>query len=212
MADFRTLYLVRHGQTEWNASGRMQGRLDSPLTALGRQQADAHGRTLKALGGVDAVVASPLGRTRKTAALVNAHLSAPLRYDDALMERDCGEWSGLTAEEIAARYPDSWRARGEDPFHHRPPQGENLEDMGARVRDCLVDLLGGSARRVALVTHGIMSRVIIRHVLDLTPELVVAVRHPNELFYRLEVRPDGVRVAHFLAGEGPLDGLLHHAD
>lgn len=190
----------------------MQGRLDSPLTARGRQQADRHGLTLRSLGGVDAVVASPLGRTRETAALVNAHLRAPLRYDAALMERDCGEWSGLTTEQIAARYPDSWRARSEDPYYHRPPGGENLDDMGERVRDCLRELLGGGSRCLALVTHGIMSRVIIRLVLDLTPELTVTVRHPNELFYRLEIRPDGVSACHFLDGEGPLAGLLHHTD
>jgi broad specificity phosphatase PhoE len=190
----------------------MQGRLDSPLTELGREQADSHGRALRSLGGVDAVVASPLGRTRETAALVNEHLSAPVRFEDALMERDCGDWSGLTIEEIAARYPDSWGARSADPYHHRPPGGENLEDMGVRVRDCLADLLGGKARRLALVTHGIMSRVIIRHVLGLAPELAVTVRHPNELFYRLEIRADGVCASHFLSGEGPLDGLLHHGD
>jgi broad specificity phosphatase PhoE len=212
MAETRILYVVRHGQTEWNAWGRMQGRLDSPLTALGRRQAEGHGQTLRSLGGVDAVVVSPLGRTRETAALVNAHLSAPLRYEDALMERDCGEWSGLTMDEIAARYPDSWRVRSEDPYHHRPPGGENLEDMRERVRACLGDLLGGSARRLAVVTHGVMSRVIMQQVLDLTPELTATVRHPNELFYRLELRADGVRASHFLAGEGPLDGLLHHTD
>lgn len=190
----------------------MQGRLDSPLTELGRQQADGHGLTLRSLGGVDAVVVSPLGRTRETAALVNAHLAAPVRYEEALMERDCGDWSGLTMDEIADRYPDSWRARSEDPYHHRPPGGENLEDMRERVRGCLADLLGGSARRLALVTHGIMSRVIIRHVLDLSPARTVTVRHPNELFYRLEIRADGVRAAHFVAGQGPLDGLLHDAE
>ena len=134
----RTLYIVRHGQTEWNVARRMQGRWDSPLTALGRTQADLHGRTLAREGGVDAVVASPLGRTRDTAERVNAHLDAPLRFDDALMERDCGDWSGLTLDEIERAYPAEWRARADDPYHHRPPAGENLVDMEARVA-ALVD-------------------------------------------------------------------------
>ncbi len=203
-----TVYILRHGQTEWNVALRMQGRWDSPLTAAGRSQAELHGRTLAREGGVDAIIASPLGRTRDTAERVNAYLEAPLRYQDALMERDCGHWSGLTLAEIEAAYPQEWRARSEDPYYHRPPGGENLDDMEARVGGFLDAVCAGPERRVALVTHGVMSRVIIRRLLDLAPREAVEVRHPNALFYRLEIGAPGADSAYFLAGRGPIAGLL----
>jgi broad specificity phosphatase PhoE len=84
--------------------------------------------------------------------------------------------------------------------------------MRARVSDFLTGLLRRPEARLALVTHGIMSRVIIGQVLALTPDQTACIRHPNELFYRLEFHPRGVTSHHFLLGKGPFDGLLHHAD
>jgi broad specificity phosphatase PhoE len=208
-----TLYIVRHGQTEWNVASRMQGRLDSPLTEAGRIQADVHGRALARLGGVEALITSPLGRTRATTELLQAHLGATVHQEPALMERDCGVWAGLTLTEIESAYPDDWRARLVDPFHHRPPSGENLPDMETRIEGfldrLLIDLAHGAERAVALVTHGVMSRVILKRLLRLTPAAAVLVRHPNDLFYRLEI--DGRRCVastHFIGGAGPRDGLL----
>jgi broad specificity phosphatase PhoE len=210
-----TLYIVRHGQTEWNLASRMQGRLDSPLTPAGCLQADVHGRTLAGLGGIDRMFVSPLGRTRATADRLQAHLDASVSYEPALMERDCGAWSGMTLAEIEALHPEEWRARNADPYHHRPPGGENLVDMEARVGafvDALVSqLTSGDTRSVALITHGVMSRVICKRLLGLTPVAAVQVRHPNELFYRLDI--DAGRCAgsaHFIDGAGPRQGLLTH--
>lgn len=209
----KVLFILRHGQTEWNVARRMQGQSDSPLTALGRLQADLNGRTLARQQQVEALVASPLGRTQTTAELINVHLSVPLRFEPALMERDCGDWSGLTLSEIEAAYPDDWQARGRDPYHHRPPAGENLPDMEQRVAAVLADLLDGPERSLALITHGVMSRVLLKRLLDLSPGEAVTVRHPNELFYRLEIKAPGrVRSAYFLEGQGPRPGLLREND
>ncbi|MDZ7669756.1 MAG: histidine phosphatase family protein [Gammaproteobacteria bacterium] len=209
----RVLYILRHGQTEWNAARRMQGRRDSPLTALGRVQAELHGRTLARQDPVEALIASPLGRTRDTAELVNEHLAAPVRFEDALMERDCGAWSGLTLSEIQAAYPGEWQARSVDPYHHRPPDGENLVDMEARIAVLLDALVNGSERTLALITHGVMSRVIVKRLLALSPAEAVTVRHPNELFYRVEIAPSGqTSSAYYLEGQGPKPGLLREND
>jgi broad specificity phosphatase PhoE len=205
------VYVIRHGQTAWNVEGRMQGRLDSPLTERGRTQADVHGRALAALGGVERLIVSPSGRTCATAELVNAHLRAPVQLDAALMERDCGVWSGLTIDDIATRYPHEWRGRLDDPYHHRPPQGENLPDMEQRVGDLLDVLVTGEARRIALVTHGVMSRVIVMRLMNLRPAQATLVRHPNELFYRIELgTTEHPRAAYFIDGDGPHPGLLRH--
>src|SRR5436309_8138951 len=95
--------LVRHGQSEWNAVGRWQGQADPPLTDLGRQQARAAAHSL---GSLDAVFASDLQRATETAVIVAAQLGiGPVVLDPDLRERDAGEWSGLTRDEIHERYP-----------------------------------------------------------------------------------------------------------
>jgi probable phosphoglycerate mutase len=202
------LYVIRHGETEWNAQRRMQGRLDSALTELGRNQARRHGETIRAQGGVDAAFVSPLGRTRATADILNSFLHTDLAYVDALMERDCGEWSGFTVDEAEARWPDEWRAREIDPFGHRPPGGENLVDMLDRADSFLEALRGRPEPVIALVTHGVMSRCVLTHYLGLDPPRAVRVRHPNAAFYVLDFAKGGVEACHWLDGEGPHAGLL----
>ncbi|MDH3643940.1 MAG: histidine phosphatase family protein [Gammaproteobacteria bacterium] len=208
----KTLYLIRHGQTEWNVQKRMQGRLDSPLTEVGKSQANANGAGLKVFAQVDELVVSPSGRTRETAYILNSHLRAPVSYDDVLMERDCGDWSGLTMDEIAERFPEAWQARGDDPYSHRPPGGENFEDMIARVREFLDALFEKRDSEIALVTHGALSRAILAHFLELGPVELARVRHPNDLVYRLHFHPTHIETAHFVGGDGPRDGLLHQTD
>lgn len=95
--------LVRHGQSEWNATGRWQGQADPPLTDLGRAQAH---HAAKALGVVDAIVASDLQRASETAMIISEAIGVgPVVLDEGLRERDAGEWSGLTRSEIDQRWP-----------------------------------------------------------------------------------------------------------
>jgi probable phosphoglycerate mutase len=97
------LLLIRHGQSEWNATGRWQGQADPPLTALGRAQAH---HAARALGAVDAIVASDLQRASETALIIAEELGVgPLVLDADLRERDAGEWSGLTRAEIERDWP-----------------------------------------------------------------------------------------------------------
>ncbi len=202
------LYIIRHGETYWNAEKRMQGRLDSPLNLRGQEQAQLHAQTLQRIGGVDYILSSPSGRTRETTAILNRRLGAPVDYDEALMERDSGLWSGFTVEEIAEEYPHEWAAQDVDPFFHRPPEGENLPDLIGRVAPCLEALLTLPVERIAIVTHGIMSRAILTVLLPLVPEEASRVRHPNDLFYRLRYE-NGQHIPEFFrAGDGPIAGLL----
>ena len=208
----KTLYLIRHGQTIWNVEQRMQGHLDSPLTELGRNQANVHGKVLKTYAGIRELVVSPSGRTRETAYILNSYVRAPLRFDDSLLERDCGEWSGRTLTEIETDYPQAWKARTDDGYYHRPPGGENHEDMLQRVRALLDTLYESEVDEIGLVTHGVMSRVILAYFLNLAPVEATRVRHPNDLFYRLRIEPREIQASHFLNGHGPISGLLHRAD
>src|SRR5438270_7968282 len=126
--------LVRHGQSEWNALGRWQGQADPPLSDLGRDQARAAAR---ALGAVDAVFASDLQRATETAHIIAGALGiGPVLIDERLRERDAGEWSGLTRDEIHERYPgylpdDRHRTFAPDPDGEprRPPGWESDEAL-----------------------------------------------------------------------------------
>ena len=77
----KQIFIIRHGQTEWNLARRMQGRLDSPLTHAGMEQAHSHGELLKGLTPIEAMYVSPSGRTRETAYIVNSYVRAPVQFD-----------------------------------------------------------------------------------------------------------------------------------
>ena len=95
--------LVRHGQSEWNAAGRWQGQADPPLTELGRRQA---ANAAELVGAVDVVVCSDLDRARQTAEVMAGRLGiGPVVADAGWRERDAGEWSGLTRDEIHRHWP-----------------------------------------------------------------------------------------------------------
>lgn len=126
--------LVRHGQSEWNSAGRMQGHADSPLTPEGRRQAQSASRKLT---GFDWVVSSDLSRALDTAVIISRELSIPrLEPRAALREIDVGPWQGLTRRDIDRRYP------GFLDNDMRPPGYEADESVFARVQSALVDLAG----------------------------------------------------------------------
>lgn len=204
------LYIVRHGETLWNVAKRMQGRLDSPLSELGRQQAIDNGRVLKSQR-VDRLIVSPLGRTIETANLINSSVRLPLEFDDRLVERDCGEWAGLTLDEVEERFPAGWRTRREDPYEHRPPGGESYPDMIERLAPLIAEMRASNAiGRVAFVTHSALGRALIAALMNLNPQRMMSVRLPNDLIYRINF-DDAHSADHFQAGKGPVGGLLHQS-
>lgn len=139
------LLLVRHGESEWNAVGRWQGWADPPLSELGRRQATVAAR---AVGAVDAVVASDLQRARATAEIIAGELGVgPVVVDAALRERDAGAWTGLTRAEIHASWP-GYLDRGE-----RPPGYEDDDALLERVVPAL-RALEAAGEAVLVVTHG----------------------------------------------------------
>ena len=137
------LLIVRHGRTVANASGLLQGRVDNPLDAVGRQQAQ---EISLALGTVDIVVSSPLQRARETA----EPLGLPLRLDERWIELDYGEWDELPITEVTADQWTQWRS--DSTF--APPGGESLAELDQRVAEACNDLLVEAAElNVAVFTH-----------------------------------------------------------
>lgn len=154
-----TIYFVRHGETEWNFDGRLQGQLDSPLTEKGRSQADRSGqilaREIADASGFD-VVASPLGRTLETARLALRHIGATPKPEKRLAEIDLGQWSGLTFEEVEVAHPELQATLSKPLWEFVSPGGESLEHATDRARSWLLSI----GKPTIAVSHGLIGRII----------------------------------------------------
>jgi probable phosphoglycerate mutase len=166
----RRVVLLRHGRTEWNATGRFQGQLDSPLDVIGQAQALAAAVAVAPMGP-DAIVSSDLSRTADTAAAVAAETGDDVVLDPRLREINLGEWQGLTRTEARERFPDeyaAWQAGSDS----RRGGGETYAEVGARSVECVVEWLDqlGPGSLLVAVTHGGTARATIGTLLGLDPD------------------------------------------
>ncbi|MEM1374528.1 MAG: histidine phosphatase family protein [Pseudomonadota bacterium] len=151
------LYILRHGQTTWNAEGRLQGALNSPLTDLGKRQAEAQLSILASrdLSACEAIV-SPQGRAVETAGIAVAPLVERFRIDERIREIEVGDWSGRQRDTLGVPY-NAHDLPGETlALYEAAPGGEGLEALERRCRRFLEDLAGPAV----LVTHGITGRML----------------------------------------------------
>lgn len=150
-----TLFLARHGQTDWNATRRFQGASDVGLSERGRAQAEALGRALRARRLAAAYV-SPLLRARETAAIALAGDATRVIAVDELRELSLGQWEGRTVDEIRGEAGDPYLAWLRAPHDCPPPGGEPLDCVAARVRGALdrIAAAHGEADEVLVIAHG----------------------------------------------------------
>jgi broad specificity phosphatase PhoE len=165
-----TIYYIRHGETDWNVAGRLQGRHDVPLNARGRAQANHCGEILRDLfardnrdpAGLD-YVSSPLGRACQTMELARVALGLAAdgyTLEPRLSEIAFGEWEGFTIAQLHTRDPQRIAAREHDKWRFVPPGGESYEMVSVRMRDWYDNL-----RRDTVVTaHGGTARGLIAYL------------------------------------------------
>ena len=179
------IYLIRHGETAWNAQGRYQGQKDSPLTKHGIAQADEMGMLLAQRIGAPAHeftgYVSPLGRAQETARRISKFV--PLRFADEprLMEVSVGTWDGMSHDEISWAFPGALDGADAFDWFFRSPDGETFDGACERVRSWLSEV---SAPAVA-VTHGLTSRLVRGVYLDLPKREMLELPVPQNGFYRL---------------------------
>jgi 2,3-bisphosphoglycerate-dependent phosphoglycerate mutase len=156
------LILARHGETDWNRQNRFQGHADPPLNALGRRQS---AELAEALAGetIARVYTSPLRRASETAEIVAWRLALEVESLEPLREIDVGAWSGLTRDEVAARFPEAY-ARWRERAPHGFEGGETYEQLAARVMPAIRGLADRHPTETLLVvTHGGPSRILQAH-------------------------------------------------
>ena len=203
----KTIYFVRHGQTQWNVLERMQGQWNSDLNELGRRQARQSGRLLGGLG-IQALYSSPLDRARQTAGIIGQYVDLPVRYDERILEWDCGEWSGHLRADVMECWPEEWAALLADTFHYRPPGGENYADLFERARPFVDEVSGLELSCVAVVSHGMIGKVMVALLMGLDEDETLAIYQPNDVVFRVSIREEGAEVHHYRGGAGPWEGLM----
>jgi probable phosphoglycerate mutase len=180
------IYFARHGETDWNRDGRIQGQIDIPMNDAGHLQAKAVARGIKHhLGNakIDRLVSSPLLRTRQTASYLCRELDFPesrIEIAPAVIELSFGVWEGRYFRELktSAGYPRDLLGH----FHWRPKDGESYEDGLERINQWIGRLDGPTV----IVSHGAIGRCLIGLVSSLAPEDIVSLRTPQGSFCRLE--------------------------
>jgi probable phosphoglycerate mutase len=177
-----TLVFVRHGQTDWNAEGRLQGQRDIPLNDIGRGQAKRNGAVIREripeAAGFD-FVASPLSRARETMEIVRTQMGLdPKAYeiDARLLELTFGELEGLTYDDIEKRTPGWGRSRDANKWDYLPPGGESYHMLSERI----IGWLGTLTHPMVVVAHGGVGRVLRAHLLGLDNEETVSEDFPQD--------------------------------
>lgn len=177
-----SIVFIRHGETSYNAEGRLQGQRDIALNGKGREQASAVGRSLKklmpaeiaSLDAAEAFVASPSIRTCETMELARTAMGlAPGRYrrDPTLMELSFGDWEGLTWPEIEARDPAGLHAREADKWNFVPSNGESYAMLCDRLRPWVAARTGDAF----VASHGGVARALMTLLAGISPEIATEI-------------------------------------
>lgn len=172
--------LVRHGATEWNATGRFAGRSDIPLSERGRAQADALASAFASLP-INALISSDLVRATQTAHAISLATGIPIRLDPRLREFDFGEWEGRTWRQILAQNPSLADHHAHAARLYAPPGGERFEEVCERVAAVLTACSEGCGERVVLLAHAGVIHAALGVLLGPTFEAMQASIAPGSL-------------------------------
>lgn len=157
------LYITRHGQTEWNVEGRMQGQKDSKLTSLGENQAKWLGESLKNTK-IDVIISSSSGRTLSTAELIRDDRNIEVIPNDNLKEMYIGEWEGMLHTEVEELYPEHKHNFWNNPHLYEPMGGESFADILLRASNEIEDILATyKDKNILIVTHAITLKSLITY-------------------------------------------------
>ncbi|GAA4506393.1 histidine phosphatase family protein [Brevibacterium yomogidense] len=164
----RSLTLLRHGRTSYNAEGRFQGQVDVPLDELGLEQARAVALHLAGSASISRIVSSDLRRAAQTAQALSEATGVPVAHDASLREISVGDWEGYTRDEVAEKWPeelDAWLA-GTD---MRPPGGESRNESATRVFEAINRLVDEAPEDedLVVVAHGAVIRSATEMLLDM---------------------------------------------
>lgn len=180
-----TIYLLRHGETEWNIARRCQGAADSPLTARGHEQALRNAalmaRLLNGSAGSFRLVSSPQKRAFDTATYVSRALGLEVETDPRLREVSLGAWEGMTYAEIERDYPHLLAGTGRDDWFFQAPEGEGFEAARSRV----AEWMDSASPPLIVVSHGLTTRFLRGLYAGLDRPSMLSLPIPQDGVFRL---------------------------
>jgi len=162
------IYLVRHGETQWNSEGRFQGQIDIPLNDIGISQALATARASLRLG-LTALYSSPLKRTIQVAQHISSITGIPINLDPGLMELNLGSLEGITGNDMRRNWPEVWNQWRLDPSLVSMPKGESLISLSDRCWESFDNIQRNHSDddQIAIVSHNFAIRCICARILQI---------------------------------------------
>jgi broad specificity phosphatase PhoE len=155
------LWMIRHGQTDWNLDGRLQGQLDVPLNETGLEQARNMAATLQGKK-FSALYSSDLMRARQTAEFVSAVVNLPIKFDKRLREISQGQFEGMLFSEVMLKFEDALADRSRNPVHSKLPGGESVAELTVRFKECIDEIAClKTTEPVLVVAHGLAIATIL---------------------------------------------------
>ena len=188
------IIIIRHGETEWNKTGRFQGHSDVPLSAEGRAQAEALGRNL-AVDHVDAIYASDLTRAMETAAPLAQRFGLEVISDPQLRELNFGAWEGRNFNDVNAENPNAMKNFYTDPEQADIPESEPFPEfqrrIAGRVREIVAQERG---KRIVIVSHGASIRILLADLLSMPIRSIWHLSQLNTAVNKIRFEDDGFAV------------------
>lgn len=177
------IYLTRHGETYWNVENRIQGQKQTELTSKGVEQINLLAEYFKSKA-IHNIICSELSRSRKTAEKINKYHNLPLEVNSNINECNWGKWEGLTHVELRDEFPDEYKSREKDLWFFRPEKGENYDDLFKRLYPTATEFANRIVNEnLVVVGHAMVNKVLLGIFLDLPPEQIMTINHPNDIIY-----------------------------
>ena len=188
------IIIIRHGETEWNKTGRFQGHSDVPLSAEGRAQAAALGKNL-VVDHVDAIYASDLTRAMETAAPLAQRFGLEVISDPLLRELNFGAWEGRNFNDVNAENPNAMKNFYTDPEQADIPESEPFPEFQRRVAGRVREIVAHErGKRVVIVSHGASIRILLADLLSMPIRSIWHLSQLNTAVNKIRFEDDGFAV------------------
>ena len=186
-----TIYIVRHGQTEWNLLGKTQGHGNSDLTPKGIEQAELLADSMTKYP-IDYIYSSDLGRAYQTAEIIGNKLNIEVEKTEALREMNFGTWEGRIIKDIIAEDPELYKMLRNEPHLSKIPQGETLSQIKERT-DAFIKEINEKydGKHIVLVTHSLCARIMLLSFLDSDVKNISRINQANTALNIIELRDYG---------------------
>jgi phosphoserine phosphatase len=184
------IFIVRHGETEWNKEEIFRGTKDIPLNGVGIEQAERAGAYF-ADKGIQGIFSSPLSRAQQTAEAIGRSAKTAVETVDGFTDMNFGEWEGRTVKDVGLLYPEAIETWNKHPQRLQVKGGETLSQVRRRAAKALGSILAEESKNIVIVTHRVLCKILVLHFLKI----------PNQHFWEIKFDPAGITLVELRNGK-----------